>query len=222
MIQAIHLSMPSISIRCSKPEILRTPEETGTDTPSSVGRDNDVDRLFRSAMDHAKNRVIVKRSDHIHSSRIRHAAKGKIVRYDVYETRGATMECYVLDVETTGLSKKERRDHHGLLALQGPMEQMGPRNRFTRRVHVALDRMWGTRHLQRSKLRREVRRQGLRRPASPEPQGHHARWLATRSQGRAQGGIRIPWTASTTRDTRHGWTSCHHTQMSSRSAALER
>lgn len=56
-----------------------------------VGRDNDVDRLFRSAMDHAKNRVIVKRSDHDpplveNPSR---SYKGKIVRYDVYETRGA-------------------------------------------------------------------------------------------------------------------------------------
>ena len=37
-----------------------------------VGRDNDVDRLFRSAMDHAKNRVIVKRSIAILWSRIRH------------------------------------------------------------------------------------------------------------------------------------------------------
>lgn len=54
-----------------------------------VGLDGDVDQLFRSAMNHARSRVVVKRSDHdppLVEGPSR-SYKGKIVRYDVYETR---------------------------------------------------------------------------------------------------------------------------------------
>ena len=54
-----------------------------------VGHDTDTRELFDHAMEHAMNKVVVKRSDHDPPlvGEPSHSYKGKIVRYDVYKTR---------------------------------------------------------------------------------------------------------------------------------------
>lgn len=54
-----------------------------------VGHEGDIHELFDQAMEHAMNKVVVKRSDHDPPlvSGPSHSYKGKIVRYDVYKTR---------------------------------------------------------------------------------------------------------------------------------------
>ncbi len=57
-----------------------------------VGHDTDNQELFNCAIEHATNKVVVKRSDHDPplAGKPSHSYKGKIVRYDVYKTgRGA-------------------------------------------------------------------------------------------------------------------------------------